>query len=106
MLHESTSDSNQTPQGRETRRQQLLLALRGATDDVLQRLADALVDLPDHKVFGQIEYTLRDLGHDFVTRAHQAGIDAAKKKATKAPAPSAPTAKPTPASSTTAQRPG
>jgi hypothetical protein len=106
MLHEPTSEPQPTPQDHESRRQQLLLALRGATDGVLQRLADELVDLPDHKVFGQIEYTLRDLGHDFVTRAHQAGIDAAKKKATKAPASSAPTAGPTPASSTTAKRPG
>jgi hypothetical protein len=106
MLDESASEPNQTSQDREARRQQLLLALRGATDSVLERLADQLVDLPDDQVFGQIEYTLRDLGHDFATRAHQAGVAAAKKRATKAPAGSAPTAGRTPASSTTATRPG
>ncbi len=82
------------------------MALRCATDSVLERLADELVDLPDDKVFGAIEYTLRDLGHDTATRAHQAGISAAKKRATKAPASSAPAARRTPASSTTAKRPG
>jgi hypothetical protein len=106
MLDEPISESNKTSQDREARRQQLLLALRGATDGVLERLADELVDLADEKVFGAIEYTLRDLGHDFATRAHQAGISAAKKRATKAPAASAPTAGRTPASSTTAKRPG
>jgi hypothetical protein len=106
MLDEPVSEANKTSQDREARRQQLLVALRGATDSVLERLADQLVDLPEDQVFGPIEYTLRDLGHDFATRAHQAGIDAAKKKATKGPASSAPTARRTPASSTTAQRPG
>lgn len=106
MLDESVSEPNTTSQDREARRQQVLLAMRGATDSVLERLADELVDLPDDQVFGQIEYTLRDLGHDFVTRAHQAGINVAKKRATKAPASSAPTARRTPASSVTAKRPG
>lgn len=106
MLDETTSTTNPTPQGRDERRRQLLDALRGAADQVLARLADELVDLPDDQVFGDIETTLRDLSHDFAARAHQVGINAAKKRATKAPAASAPTAGRTPASSTTAARLG
>jgi hypothetical protein len=106
MLNESSSDANQTSQGREERRQQLLQALRAEAERVLQRMADALVDLPDDEAFGAVEYTLRDLGHDLATRAHQAGLRAGKKRATRAPASSARTARPTPASSATGRRPG
>lgn len=107
MLNESASATNQTSDGRDERRQLILTALRGEADSILERLADELVDLPDDKVFGTIEYTLRDLCHDWATRAHQAGIEAGKKKgATKALVSSARTANKTPASSTTAPKPG
>jgi GAF domain-containing protein len=105
MLNETSSATNQTSQGREERRQQLLQRLRGDADAVLERLADELVDLPDDQVFGAIEHTLRDLGHDLASRAHQAGIDAGKKRGTEAPAPAAPTAPATPGSSATGRRP-
>jgi hypothetical protein len=106
MLNESTSPSSPTSQERKARRQQLLEALRGPADDLLERLADELVDLSDDKAFGAIEMTLRDLSHDFATRAHQAGLQAGKKRGIKAPAWSALTARATPASSITASRPG
>lgn len=103
MLHESASTPKQTPEGREERRRRVLQALRD--DPALERLADALVDLPDDRAFGAIEYTLRDLSHDLAARAHQAGLDAGKKRATKVPAPSARTARRTHASSATAPNP-
>jgi|SRR5579884_487142 hypothetical protein len=106
MLNRSASAPSAASQGREERRQQLLRALRDQAEGFLERLADELAELPDDQVFGDIEYTLRDLSHDFATRAHQAGIDAGKKRATKAPAGPAPIAKPTPASSATAPRRG
>jgi hypothetical protein len=106
MLNEPSSATTPTSQGREERRQQLLEAMRGEADRVLERLADELVDLPDDKAFGAIEYTLRDLSHDFAARAHQAGLEAGKKRATKARASSARTARPTPGSSATDERPG
>jgi hypothetical protein len=89
-------DPSAAPEGREARRQRILETLRG--DPALERMADELADLPDDKVFGQIEYTLRDLGHEIAARAHQAGLDAGKKRGTPARASSAPTARPTPAS--------
>lgn len=104
MFHESSSTTNPISEGREDRRQRILQALRA--DPLLDRLADELVDLPDDKVFGAIEYTLRDLSHEFAVHAHQAGVEAGKKRATKAPASSARTARPMPASSATAPRPG
>lgn len=105
-MSESTPTTPQTSQVRETRRQHLLQALRGEANRVLERLADELVDLPDDKVFGAIEYTLRDLSHDFAARAHQVGVEADKKRATKAPASSVRIAPATPGSSTTEKRPG
>jgi GAF domain-containing protein len=105
MLNQPSSATNQTSQEREERRRQLLQRLRGEADAILERLADELIDLPDDQVFGAIEYTLRDLGHDLASRAHQAGVDAGKKRGTQAPASAAPTARPTPGSSATGRRP-
>jgi hypothetical protein len=45
-------------------------------------MAERLVDLPEDKAFGQIEYDLRDLAHDLAASAHQTGLQAGKKKAT------------------------
>lgn len=98
MLNRNASPTNQTAQDREERRRRILQALRRDADALVERLADELVDLPDDKVFGAIEYTLRDLGHDFAAQAHQAGIDAGKKRGIKAPASPVLTAVPTPAS--------
>lgn len=82
MSNEATSASNQAAQQREHRRQQILAALRGDADAILERMADELVDLPDDKVFGTIEYTLRDLGHELACKAHQACLDTGKKRGT------------------------
>jgi hypothetical protein len=92
MSHDSSSAS----EDRETRRQRILETLR--SDPALERMADELADLPDDKVFGQIEYTLRDLGHELAANAHQAGLEAGKKRGTSGRASSAPTARATPAS--------
>jgi hypothetical protein len=106
MLNQPAPATNQTVEDRETRRQHLLQALRHDAESILDRMADALVDLPEAKSFGQIEYTLRDLGHELAASAHQAGLEAGKKRGTLVPARSARTARATPASSPTAPRPG
>ena len=82
MLNTPLSPPSTTPEDREARIQALLAALRPDADRILRRMAEQLVDLPDDKAFGQIEYTLRDLSHDLATSAHQAGLDAGKKRAT------------------------
>lgn len=91
---------------RETRIQQLLQQLRPHAEQTLRHMAERLADLPQDKAFGQIEYDLRDLAHQLAADAHQAGLHAGKKRATKAPAPSAPTAGTTPASSDTETKRG
>lgn len=106
MLNEPSSTINQTSQDREARRQQLRAALQSHANLLVQHLTDELVDLADDQVFGALEHTLRDLSRDFAAHAHQAGIDASKKRATKAPASSVPTAPATPASSATEPKPG
>ena len=106
MLNTPPSTPLATPEGREARVQALLDRLRPQADQALRQMAERLVDLPGDRAFGQIEYDLRDLAHGLAAASHQAGLDAGKKRGTSAPAPSAPTARPTPASSSTGPRPG
>ena len=96
MLRDPSSTADTIPEDRDTRRRRILDLLRN--DPALDRMADALADLPDDKVFGEIEYTLRDLGHELASNAHQAGLDAGKKRGTRGRAPFALAAKATPAS--------
>ena len=110
MLNGDASATNQTSNAhgaeREARRQAILSALRADAEGILRRMADELVDLPEDKSFGKIEYDLRDLAHELAASAHKAGLAAGKKRATKAPASSAPPASRTPASSSTGPSPG
>lgn len=82
MLDHINSTTNPTSNERENYRQAILAALRADAEGVLQRMADRLVDLPEDKSFGQIEYDLRDLAHELAASAHQTGLDCGKKRAT------------------------
>lgn len=101
-----SSPPSQTAADREARIQDLLQHLRPNAEQVLRQMAERLVDLPEDKAFGQIEYDLRDLARQMAATSHQAGLTAGKKRATTAPASSAPTANTTPASRATAPRRG
>jgi hypothetical protein len=96
---------NTTVEDRETRRQALLERLRPLLERTACRMADALTDLPDDQIFGDIELILRDQVHDLAADAHAAALAGRKKGATKAPVSSARTAKRTPASTTTSSAP-
>ena len=96
MLRDPSLAISEIPEGRDSRRQRILDLLRG--DSALERMADELADLPDGKAFGKIEYTLRALAHELAAHAHQAGLDAGKKRGTWGRASFAPIARPTPAS--------
>jgi hypothetical protein len=106
MLNAIHSTPNQIPADREMRIQALMEQFRPKGEAVLRQMAERLVDLPEDKSFGQIEYDLRDLGHQLACDCHETGLKAGKKRATSVPARSARTAKATPASSTTATRRG
>ena len=79
MLNTPLSPPSPTSEDREARVQALLGRLRPQADQVLRHMAERLVDLPEAKSFGQIEYDLRDLAHELAAASHQAGLDAGKK---------------------------
>src|SRR5262249_2836225 len=106
MLNKQPPPAAPDTSDREARVQALVERLRPDAEQALRRMAEKLVDLPDDKAFGQVEYDLRDLSHRLAASCHQAGLQAGKKGATRAPASPARTAPPTPASSSTATRPG
>lgn len=82
MLNATPPPPSQTSEDREARIQALLDQLRPQADHALRAMAERLVDLPEDKAFGQIEYDLRDLAHDLAAQAHQTGLLAGKKRAT------------------------
>ena len=67
---------------RETRIRQLLERLQPVLEQRARQMAEALTDTPPEHILGAVEYTLRDLGHELASRAHQAGLDAGKKRGT------------------------
>ena len=90
------------PADRAARLQALRDRLRPLVAQAVEQMAEGLLDTPDERLFGEIEFRLRDQAHRLAAAAHQAGLDGRKKGATSAPASTAPAATPTPASSPTA----
>ena len=82
MLAAPTSAPSAAPEGREERLQALRQQLHAAADAIADRMAERLVDLPDQQAFGQVEYELRDLGHQLAASAHQASLQPGKKRGT------------------------
>jgi hypothetical protein len=83
------------------RSHRLLGQLQAVAAPLLEQMAQALAEAPDQELFRATEARLRDLGQQLAAAAHQAGLDDRKKGATEVPAPSAPVAARTPATSTT-----
>jgi hypothetical protein len=86
MLHSQASAPSPTVDDREARIQAVLERLRAQADPTLRRMAEALVDAPDHELLRQVEYDLRDAAHDLAAQAHQTGLEGRKKGGTSAPA--------------------
>jgi hypothetical protein len=82
MLATPASAPSAAPEGREERLQALRQQLHAAAAALADRMAERLVDLPDTQAFGQVEYDLRDLGHELAATAHQAGLQAGKNRGT------------------------
>jgi hypothetical protein len=87
---------------RETRVQSLIERLRSVVDAQVRSMAESLVDMPADRIFGDIEFTLRDQAHQLAAQAHQIALDGDQKRATSVRAASAPAAEPMPDSSSTA----
>ena len=81
-MNASQSAPSQISDDRETRVQALIEQLRPDAEAALRQMAERLVDLPEDKSFGQIEYDLRDEAHRLACSAHQTGLAAGKKRAT------------------------
>ena len=79
-----------TPE-QEQQAQVLATRIRQAVESDLLQLARLLVSKPEHEVFGQTEFEVRDLVHHLGATALQTHL-AEKKTATGAPASSVPTA--------------
>jgi hypothetical protein len=93
---------NLTPE-QEQQAEALAARIRQAVDGDLLQLARLLVSKPEHEVFGQTEFEVRDLVHHLGATALQTHL-AGKKTATGAPALSVPTASRPRSSRTTGRR--
>ena len=87
----------------EAQAQALVERLRAEVDGELLALARLLVSKPEHELFGQTEFQVRDLVHRLGAKAYEVHL-AEKKTATAAPASSAPPAAKPPSTRTTAPR--
>jgi hypothetical protein len=66
----------------DARAREMLERIRAAVEPSLRAMAEEVTDLSDADAFGAVELRLRDLAHEAAARAHQAGLDADKKRAT------------------------
>jgi hypothetical protein len=87
----------------EAQAEALVQRLRPAVDDELRALARLLVSKPEHELFGQTEFQVRDLVHRLGTKAYEVHL-AEKKTATAVPVSTAPPADRPPSTRTTGRR--
>jgi len=86
-------------QTREQRIEALLEQLRPKVEEVVRRMVERAVDVPEAEEFGAIDLEFRDAGLELANAVRQAGLASRKKRGTSARASPAGTA-PTPPSST------
>ena len=88
---------------KEAEAQELFARIQAATEQDLLQLARLLVSTEPRTLFGQTEFTVRDLVLGMGAKAYELHLTE-KKTAMKAPASSAPTASKRPSSKTTARK--
>lgn len=98
--------SDPLPGSREERVETLLALLKDRSESSLRAMAERLADLPEDQSFGRIEHDLVGLARKIASDAHQAGLDAGKKRGTPGSGSPAPSAGATRASSATAASAG
>jgi hypothetical protein len=74
------------PEDQARRAEQLLESLKASTEDDLRAIAELLASKPDHQLFGQTEFQLRDLAHRLGDKALQTAATQRKKGGTEVPA--------------------
>jgi len=60
----------------------LIQELRPKVDEVVRKLVERAVDVPEHEEFGAIEYEFRDAGQQLVNDVRQASLASRKKRGT------------------------
>jgi hypothetical protein len=77
----ATKDSA-APATREERIEELMEQLRPKVEEVVRKLIERAVDVPEHEEFGAIEYEFRDAGLGLANDVRQAATASRKKRAT------------------------
>jgi hypothetical protein len=67
---------------REERIEGLMQQLRPKVEEVVRRLVERAVEVPEHEEFGAIEYEFRDAGLELANEVRQAGLASRKKRGT------------------------
>ena len=74
--------SSPAPSTREERIEELMQQLRPKVEEVVRKMVERAVDVPEHEEFGAIEYEFRDAGLNLANDVRQAGLASRKKRAT------------------------
>jgi hypothetical protein len=69
---------------REERIEALMQQLRPKVEEVVRRMVERAVDVPEAEEFGAIDFEFRDAGQEIATDVRQAGLDSRKKRGTSA----------------------
>lgn len=67
---------------REERIEALMEQLRPKIDQIVRRMVERAVDVPEAEEFGAIEYEFRDAGLGIANEVQQAGVTSRKKRGT------------------------
>jgi hypothetical protein len=78
-VRKSTASVSET---REQRIEAVLNELRPKLEEVVRRLVERAVDVPEAEEFGTIDFEFRDAGQQLVTEVRQATLASRKKRAT------------------------
>jgi hypothetical protein len=70
------------PATREERIEELMQQLRPKVEEVVRKLVERAVDVPEHEEFGAIEYEFRDAGLNLANDVRQATVASRKKRGT------------------------
>jgi hypothetical protein len=77
-----TANSQPTLTTRAERVEALIQELRPKVEEVVRKLVERAVDVPEHEEFGAIEYEFRDAGQQLVNDVRQASLASRKKRGT------------------------
>jgi len=70
------------PASREERIDELMQQLRPKVEEVVRKMVERAVDVPEHEEFGPIEYEFRDAGLNLANDVRQATLASRKKRGT------------------------